>query len=878
MSNTERRIRVTIDPTGARRGGREVENALNGIRRSGKRAQGSLDGIGSGTKRLNSGFRQTAGAAGILRRGLIGITAALGVREVMAASDAYALLNSRLMVVEGNTAGVRGAFEQILQVANDTGQKMGTVADLYIRLSNATKELGASQSDVMGVTRTLGNLVRISGADAQSADAAITQLSQGLASGVLRGEEFNSVSEQLPVVLDVMTEALGKTRGELRAMAQDGQLTSEVVFEALMAAKDAAEQTAEGMDRTIGQSFQGLQNNLNALIGYLTNFSGASGIVVAALDGISQFIHDMRLEIEKVEKVISRLDFREIDAQLGGALSTVQAFVETAAKIAVAFNPLLLYAFGDSLIAVAEKGLTVKDIMYGTFEVIGQQISSASRWVGQFATEFDYISDAALGVGEAVQGAISGAISIAIGLLKNLVNAFASAFASFPAIAQGAFKAMLASFDAAINYMSGILSKFGAALQAAASLDFSGFGQGIADATSAIAAGPDYSGVKASFEDMTGELKEIWSRDIVGDAFGSLTDQGTEQFNSIRDKIYELAEARRDARLLEQDTSATLPLEGVGGAEGYISDSDEIRLQNLQRETDLINSQAGARGGNAAAANNEAGAKRATVMIEELQRENDMLQLVTQGRYASLEAARQELELRQQLQGATEGQIQKILELKAANEQLATSMEQQSQLGQQVGDTIAGGFEQALFSGKALDEVLKQLALDLAKLIFRATVGKAITNFFGGLFGGGGGAGGGLLGGLFANGAAFQSGHVVPFAKGGALVSKPTTFPMSGGRTGLMGEAGPEAIMPLSRGSNGKLGVAATGLGAGGGDGQTSNVFSFGDTIINVERGDKDGEEVGQEASAEFNRQVMNMVDGRIFEATRPGGLLYKAA
>ena len=64
-----------------------------------------------------------------------------------------------------------------------------------------------------------------------------------------------------------------------------------------------------------------------------------------------------------------------------------------------------------------------------------------------------------------------------------------------------------------------------------------------------------------------------------------------------------------------------------------------------------------------------------------------------------------------------------------------------------------------------------------------------------------------------ANGAAFQGGNVVPFANGG-VVGGPTTFPLSGGRTGLMGEAGPEAIMPLKRGKDGKLGVVAEGGGA----------------------------------------------------------------
>ncbi|MDQ9670831.1 tape measure protein, partial [Serratia marcescens] len=70
----------------------------------------------------------------------------------------------------------------------------------------------------------------VSGATAEESTNAIIQLSQGLASGTLRGEEFNSVSEQMPRIMEMLEKSLGKTRGELRAMAEQGMLTTQVVF------------------------------------------------------------------------------------------------------------------------------------------------------------------------------------------------------------------------------------------------------------------------------------------------------------------------------------------------------------------------------------------------------------------------------------------------------------------------------------------------------------------------------------------------------------------------------------------------------------------------------------------------------------------------
>lgn len=118
-------------------------------------------------------------------------------------------------------------------------------------------------------------------------------------------------------------------------------------------------------------------------------------------------------------------------------------------------------------------------------------------------------------------------------------------------------------------------------------------------------------------------------------------------------------------------------------------------------------------------------------------------------------------------------------------------------------------FDGVVFDGKSLSDALDGLARSLVNTTFNAAI-KPVTDQVGTLISEGVGN---LIGGLlpFADGAAFSQGQVMPFARGG-VVSSPTSFPMRGG-TGLMGEAGPEAIMPLSRGTDGKLGVRSQGGG-----------------------------------------------------------------
>ena len=126
---------------------------------------------------------------------------------------------------------------------------------------------------------------------------------------------------------------------------------------------------------------------------------------------------------------------------------------------------------------------------------------------------------------------------------------------------------------------------------------------------------------------------------------------------------------------------------------------------------------------------------------------------------------------------------------------------------------ISGGLSKAfnglVFDGMKLNDALKTVATTIVDTVYSIAM-RPVTGALGGLLAQGvSGAMGSML--PFQNGGAFSQGRVMPFAKGG-IVSQPSMFPMRGGR-GLMGEAGPEAIMPLTRGADGKLGGQAGGGG-----------------------------------------------------------------
>jgi phage-related minor tail protein len=132
-----------------------------------------------------------------------------------------------------------------------------------------------------------------------------------------------------------------------------------------------------------------------------------------------------------------------------------------------------------------------------------------------------------------------------------------------------------------------------------------------------------------------------------------------------------------------------------------------------------------------------------------------------------------------------------------------------NRLGRSFSTTLLTAFDGIAVKGKGLNEVLRSLALSMSDLVLKAAL-RPLTNAIGGSLAGLVG-GGGLA---FAKGGALNRGLPVPFASGG-VVSSPTLFPLAGGRTGLAGERGAEAILPLARGPDGRLGVAAQGGGGG---------------------------------------------------------------
>ncbi|MDD2610650.1 MAG: tape measure protein [Giesbergeria sp.] len=208
-------------------------------------------------------------------------------------ADAYNNLSARIKITTGEGAAFEAAMAGVQRVAIATRSSLEETAGLYNRLAEAGKTLKLTQDQVLGLTQTINQAIQISGGSAESSQAAIQQLNQALQSGVLRGEEFNSVMEQSPRLAKALADGLGVGVGKLREMAEAGRLTTDVVIAALRGQSEAVEKEFAKLPATVGGALQNLSTAWTVYIGETDKATGASKAAADAINALSSNLKDV---------------------------------------------------------------------------------------------------------------------------------------------------------------------------------------------------------------------------------------------------------------------------------------------------------------------------------------------------------------------------------------------------------------------------------------------------------------------------------------------------------------------------------------------------------------------------------------------------------
>ncbi|HDR2381713.1 phage tail tape measure protein [Enterobacter roggenkampii] len=251
---------------------------------------------------MQNGGRQAAAAARESERALSDLTAgfASAGRAAAAATAAFATgklvqiadewnsVNARLKQASSSADDFAASQRQLMEISQRTGTAFSDNANLFSRAAASMREYGYSSDEVLKITEAVSTGLKLSGANTQEASSVITQFSQALAQGVLRGEEFNAVNEAGDRVIRALAAGMGVARKDLKSMADQGQLTIDKVVPALMSQLGALQGEFASMPQTVSGSLQKVTNSFMAWVGGVNQATGATDALSGGLDNVAQ--------------------------------------------------------------------------------------------------------------------------------------------------------------------------------------------------------------------------------------------------------------------------------------------------------------------------------------------------------------------------------------------------------------------------------------------------------------------------------------------------------------------------------------------------------------------------------------------------------------
>lgn len=266
MANADIIVRI-IDQTGP--GAGQVQQNLNGVDRSSKTTDKSMAALA--TKILAVGTALTAAAVA-------------GAQYI----DQVQNINNRLKLVTESQGELNTRFNEIADIATRTRAGLGETAELYTRIALSADTVGLNTAEALTVTENFNKVLAISGSTGTEAASAILQFSQALASGTLRGDEFRSITEAAPKLLQILEKQLGVTRAQLREYAGKGLLNAELVSRALIAATQDLDEQFAKTDVTIGQATTNINTAFLVMVDDFNKATGAGEKISAVMTSIAE--------------------------------------------------------------------------------------------------------------------------------------------------------------------------------------------------------------------------------------------------------------------------------------------------------------------------------------------------------------------------------------------------------------------------------------------------------------------------------------------------------------------------------------------------------------------------------------------------------------
>ncbi|HAU4304067.1 TPA: phage tail tape measure protein [Citrobacter freundii] len=258
----------------------------NGGRQAAAASRETQRALAEVTNQLNSAKSSAMGLAGAF-------AGAYATGHLISLADEWSSVNARLKQASQSTDDFNQSQRSLMDISQRTGTTFSDNANLFARSAASMREFGYSSEEVLNVTEAISTGLKLSGASTAEASSVITQFSQALSQGVLRGEEFNSVNENGDRVIRALASGMGVARKDLKAMADAGQLTADKVVPALISQLGSLREEYNAMPQTVSAATTKIENAFMAWVGGANEASGVSRTLTGALNGIADNIDEV---------------------------------------------------------------------------------------------------------------------------------------------------------------------------------------------------------------------------------------------------------------------------------------------------------------------------------------------------------------------------------------------------------------------------------------------------------------------------------------------------------------------------------------------------------------------------------------------------------
>jgi len=425
--------------------------AVDETRRAFQSVQGNLARLRDEADKVGQVLSSIGGAIGI----------GLGVRELVEVADQYKNLQARLKLAVPPQEEFNRAAAALFEIAQKNRAPLAETIALYARLAPSVQALGRSQADALAVTDAIGQAVSLSGASSAEAAGALLQLGQALASGQLRGEEFNSVIEQTPRLAQAIADGMGAPLGSLRALAQEGKLTSEVVLDALLKERTRLAEEYASLPDTVSGALTRLRNAFQRAFGEL---DASSGLTAGLAQAIQLVAGHLELLIDLAGVVLVAAFGRMVGAF---ATSVAAARAEAAARLtnlrALEAEALARVRLADAALAQARAQGLATGALVADAAKARLQAAAASRAVAQAAASMSLLGRAAglLRGALALLGGPIGVIVTSAGLLASALYSARDAVVEFGGRTASIKQNVAAALDLVVDKVGEVVSALG---------------------------------------------------------------------------------------------------------------------------------------------------------------------------------------------------------------------------------------------------------------------------------------------------------------------------------------------------------------------------------------------------------------------------------